>query len=185
MGRSENVRSARHDPSISDRLRQPNTVDSPRLHGMLSASTKRGTTHMSDKPIENFEEFWPFYVGEHSKKTTRVLHFVGTTGAGITALAAIALKRPALIPLALVMGYGPAWFSHFFIENNRPASFRYPLWSFQADWVMWAKILTGTMDAEVERIMNAEHASNGQNGASAYDAHSDGHVTHAGTNDLN
>lgn len=140
---------------------------------------------MSDKPIQNFEEFWPFYVREHSKKATRIFHFVGTSAAGLTAIASIALKKPALFPLALVMGYGPAWFSHFFIENNRPASFRYPLWSFQADWVMWSKILTGTMDAEVEQVMNAEHASNGQNGASPYEAHVDVHVTHAGTNDLN
>jgi hypothetical protein len=152
---------------------------------MLSPSTTRGKTHMSDHPIQNFEEFWPFYVREHSKKATRMLHFVGTSAAGITGIAAIALKRPALIPLGLAMGYGAAWFSHFFIENNRPASFKYPLWSFQADWVMWAKILTGTMDDEVERIMNAEHPANGQNGASTYTNYTDEHVTHAGTNGMN
>ena len=171
----------RHDPSRSC----PNTVDSVLLRCMLSPSTTRGTTLMSDKRIENFEEFWPFYVREHSKKSTRMFHFVGTSAAGLTAIAALALKKPALSPLALVMGYGPAWFSHFFIENNRPASFKYPLWSFKADWIMWSKILTGTMEAEVERVMDAEHASNGQNGASTYDAHMVDHVTHAGTNDLN
>jgi hypothetical protein len=162
-----------------------NTIDSPALRDMLSPSTTRGTTQMSDKPIQNFEEFWPFYVREHSKSATRLMHFVGTSAAGVTAIAAIVLKRPALIPLALVMGYGPAWFSHFFIENNRPASFKYPLWSFQADWIMWSKILTGTMEAEVERIMNEEQASHGTNGASTYDAHVVNHVTHARTNDLN
>jgi len=140
---------------------------------------------MSDKPIQNFEEFWPFYVREHSKKATRIIHFVGTSAGGAAAVAAVALKKPALIPLGLVVGYAAAWYSHFFIENNRPASFRYPLWSFKADWIMWSKMIAGTMDAEVERVMNAEHASNGQNGAGSYGAHTDVHVSYAGTNDLN
>ena len=114
---------------------------------------------MSTKDIQSFEEFWPFYVREHSRKATRTLHFAGTTVAGLTALAAIALRRPALVPVALVAGYGPAWFSHFFIEKNKPASFKYPLWSFAADWVMWSKILTGKMDAEVERIVSSNGKS--------------------------
>ncbi len=109
---------------------------------------------MSTKDIQSFEEFWPFYVGEHARKATRLLHFAGTTVAGATALAALVLRRPSLVPIALVAGYGPAWFSHFFIEKNRPASFKYPLWSLAADWVMWSKIIQGTMDAEVERVMS-------------------------------
>jgi hypothetical protein len=110
---------------------------------------------MADTGIESFEEFWPFYVREHSRKATRLFHFVGTTAAGLTGLAAIALRKPALVPLGLVLGYGPAWVSHFFIEKNRPASFKYPLWSFAADWVMWSKMLRGTMDAEVERVFSS------------------------------
>ena len=115
---------------------------------------------MSEKRIESFEEFWPFYVHEHSKKSTRIMHFVGTTAAAGTAIAALVLKRPSLILVGLALGYGPAWISHFFIEKNRPASFKYPLWSFKADWIMWSKIIAGTMDAEVERVM----ASNGAEG---------------------
>jgi hypothetical protein len=108
---------------------------------------------MSSDRIQSFAEFWPFYVREHSKKTTRILHFVGTTVATAIAATAIVKRQPALIPLALVAGYGPAWIGHFFVENNRPASFKYPLWSFAADYVMWSKIAAGTMDAEVERCM--------------------------------
>ncbi len=104
---------------------------------------------MSDR-IQSFEEFWPFYVLEHEKKATRVLHFIGTTAA-ITVLGAAAItKRPGLVPLALVAGYGPAWISHFFIEGNRPATFKYPVWSLKADLIMWGKMIAGTMDAEVE-----------------------------------
>jgi hypothetical protein len=110
---------------------------------------------MSDR-FRTFEEFWPFYVQQHSKPLTRWIHFVGT-GMALGCLAAFAATRKRrFIPLALLAGYGPAWFSHFFVEQNRPATFTYPLWSLQADFKMFEMMLTGTMDAEVERIL-AKH----------------------------
>ena len=53
----------------------------------------------------------------------------------------------------VIAGYGPAWISHFFIEKNKPASWKHPVWSFRGDMVMWWKTLTRTMDAEVERVL--------------------------------
>ncbi len=50
---------------------------------------------------------------------------------------------------------------HFFFQRNKPATFQYPLWSFLGDWVMWYKILSGTMDAEVERVL-CEHDASGR-----------------------
>jgi len=108
---------------------------------------------MSRERITTFEEFWPFYVREHSKKTTRTFHFVGTTAViGLVAYAAVRRKVWPLL-VAPVAGYGPAWISHFFIEGNKPASFKYPLWSLKADFIMWSKIARGTMDEEVARIV--------------------------------
>jgi hypothetical protein len=110
---------------------------------------------MSEARFRTFEEFWPFYVREHSKPATRRLHFVGTTVA-VTALATGLLTgRKWLAAIAPVFGYGPAWISHFFIEKNRPATFKYPTWSLQADFKMWSLMVRGAMDAEVERVMAA------------------------------
>jgi peptidoglycan/LPS O-acetylase OafA/YrhL len=47
--------------------------------------------------------------------------------------------------LALAGSYGFAWLSHYFIEDNTPASFRYPLWSLRADLLMYFKWLNGTL----------------------------------------
>jgi hypothetical protein len=113
---------------------------------------------MTQKRIESFEEFWPFYVKEHSKKATRTLHFVGTTAALGCVAWGVLLRKWWLVALAPVAGYGPAWFSHFFIEKNRPATFKYPTWSLYADFVMWSKIIQGTMDAEVEHVLEREEA---------------------------
>lgn len=47
------------------------------------------------------------------------------------------------IAMGLLCGYGFAWVGHFFFEKNRPATFKYPLYSFMADWVMYADIWRG------------------------------------------
>ena len=44
---------------------------------------------------------------------------------------------------AFLSGYGWAWFGHFFIEKNKPATFYFPLYSFMGDWVMFTEILKG------------------------------------------
>jgi hypothetical protein len=43
----------------------------------------------------------------------------------------------------LAAGYASAWVGHFFFENNRPATFTHPLYSFFGDWVMWKDMLSG------------------------------------------
>jgi hypothetical protein len=101
--------------------------------------------------IETFSEFWLYYVNEHRKPETRWLHFFGTSMAITTLISAIATRHGSWVPLALVCGYGPAWVSHFFIEKNRPATFKYPFFSLAADFVMFAHMIRGTMDAEVAR----------------------------------
>ena len=95
--------------------------------------------------IKSFEEFWPFYVAEHRDPTCRKLHFVGTS------LAMMLAANPLTLPLAPIAGYGFAWVGHFGFEKNKPASFKYPLWSLRADFTMWRKTVTGQMPAELER----------------------------------
>ncbi len=109
-----------------------------------------------EKRFQTFEEFWPYYVKEHAKKSTRILHFVGTTAAMSCVAGAIVFRKPLLLLAAPILGYGPAWFSHFVIEKNRPATFTYPAWSLRADLVMWRKMVMGEMDAEVARVLAAE-----------------------------
>jgi hypothetical protein len=111
---------------------------------------------MADQDFRTFEEFWPFYVKEHQKKATRILHFIGTTGAMACVAGGILTKRRWLLAVAPVVGYGPAWISHFFVEGNMPASFKHPLWSLRADLVMWSKMVRFKMDDEVEHVLREE-----------------------------
>jgi hypothetical protein len=99
----------------------------------------------------SFEEFWPFYLREHSHPLNRALHFVGTTGVIACAAGAVLTANPMLLLAAPVCGYGFAWVGHFIVEKNRPATFTYPLWSLRADFKMYGKTLTGKLRAELDK----------------------------------
>jgi hypothetical protein len=95
------------------------------------------------KPIKSFEEFFPFYLSEHSKRSTKIVHFVGTTIGLIILVIMLATQEWWLFPAGLVIVYGPLFASHFIFEKNRPATFKYPVYSILGDLKMWFGILTG------------------------------------------
>jgi hypothetical protein len=100
---------------------------------------------MEHKEFKSFEEFWPFYMSEHSDRTNRRVHFIGTMGVFDFLIAAVVTGNPWLLIGMPLCGYGFAWFGHFIIEKNRPATFQHPLWSLRGDFKMFFKILTGKM----------------------------------------
>lgn len=105
----------------------------------------------------SFEDFWPFYVSQHAKPATRRLHFAGTAGALAILGASAALRRPALAAAAPAFAYGLAWFSHFAIEKNRPATFVHPWWSLRGDFRMFGLMLSFRMTGEAERLLAARN----------------------------
>lgn len=109
---------------------------------------------MSDekKTFQTFDDFWPFYLGEHSDPLNRKLHIVGTSVAIGFAAWNVVRGRPGRALLAPLFGYGPAWVGHYIIEKNRPATFTHPLWSLRGDLKMAKLAWTGKLDAELERL---------------------------------
>ena len=93
--------------------------------------------------FNSFQEFYPYYLAEHANRTSRRLHVIGTLGALLQLASAIALREPILVLTALLTGYGFAWVGHFVFEKNRPATFRYPLYSLRGDFTMAFEVLCG------------------------------------------
>lgn len=104
------------------------------------------------KEFGGIDEFWGFYLSQHSKPSTRRWHFLGTLASLACAVLAAATGRASLLLAAPALGYGMAWYSHFFVEGNRPATFGHPVWSFVCDLRMFVLILTGGIDAELTRF---------------------------------
>ena len=93
----------------------------------------------NDSPLSfaSFEEFYPFYLSQHQDQTCRRLHFVGSSLGLLGLGAAVVTGKKRYIAAGIVAGYGCAWVGHFFFEHNKPATFKYPLYSFMGDWVMY------------------------------------------------
>jgi hypothetical protein len=94
----------------------------------------------------SYSAFFDFYLSEHERPMTRALHYCGSV-CGIAALMLVLTTGNWLwLPVGLVSGYGFAWTGHFFVEHNRPATFKYPLWSFIGDYHMFGLWLLGRLN---------------------------------------
>lgn len=91
----------------------------------------------------SFQAFYPYYIHEHSNRTCRRIHVVGTTLVIAAFAAFLVTLNPWWLLAMPLAGYGFAWIGHFVFEKNRPATFKYPLWSLMGDFRMWFEIVTG------------------------------------------
>ncbi len=98
---------------------------------------------MHEKRYTSFSEFYPYYLNEHRKTGTRVTHFIGTSAFLLLVIFAILKMWWWAILIGVAAAYGMAWVGHFFIEKNKPATFKYPLWSLMGDFKLYFSILSG------------------------------------------
>jgi hypothetical protein len=101
------------------------------------------TSTVDPRSLQSFAQFYPFYLSEHSDRTCRRLHFVGSSLSLLFLATAVAMASWWWLLAAIVVGYAFAWIGHFGFEKNKPASFKRPLYSFMADRFMYKDIWTG------------------------------------------
>ena len=98
---------------------------------------------MSTQRFASFDEFYPFYLREHSSRVSRRLHVIGTSLAIVLLIVAVLTRHWHLLWVVPLAGYAFAWVGHYVFEKNRPATFRHPLYSLRGDFRMLREVLTG------------------------------------------
>ena len=93
--------------------------------------------------IKTYSEFYLFYLSEHTNKTSRLLHFIGTFLFFIVLFYLLFSQKYFYLWILPIIGYGFAWVGHFFFEKNKPATFKYPFWSLISDFKLFFELLIG------------------------------------------
>ncbi|CUF09665.1 GPI-anchored surface protein, putative [Bodo saltans] len=99
--------------------------------------------------FRSLEEYYPYYLSQHSSKNCRRLHVVGNSIILGSVGAALTQRDARLAALGLAAGYFVAWGSHILFEDGQTAleplqqATRNPLYGFVCDWRMFADILCG------------------------------------------
>ena len=97
----------------------------------------------TNKRITNYKEFYQFYLTEHKNPLTRIFNFVGILLVFVVIFYVLKSGKERFLWYCPIFGYGLAWFSHAVIEKNKPATFRYPLWSIISDFRLFFELLFG------------------------------------------
>ncbi|TMO70413.1 DUF962 domain-containing protein [Pseudoalteromonas aurantia] len=92
--------------------------------------------------FHSFNDFYVFYLTQHNHPKCRALHYLGSSCVILSIVVSLFTQSLWYLLLAPVTGYGFAWLGHLLFEKNHPATFKYPLYSFLADWVMYFQWLT-------------------------------------------
>ncbi|HLQ26454.1 MAG TPA: DUF962 domain-containing protein [Acidiferrobacterales bacterium] len=93
--------------------------------------------------FNSFSDFYLYYLSQHKNSISRVLHAIGSILGTVLFLFGIFYHNYYLFLLAFLFGYGCGWIGHFVFEKNRPATFRYPFYSFVGDFRMAIDLMLG------------------------------------------
>jgi hypothetical protein len=96
-----------------------------------------------NKQFTTFDEFYPFYLSQHSNIFCRLFHFIGTSVGISCFILSLFTAQPLLILGGIILGYIFSWIGHLFFEKNKPATFHYPIYSLMGDFKMFREMLFG------------------------------------------
>jgi hypothetical protein len=104
---------------------------------------------VAEPRFTSYDEFFTFYLREHSNPRNRLMHAAGTLLGLFTLSVPFVVGRPRYALLWPFVAYGFAWAGHLLIEGNKPATFRHPFWSSISDFRMLALMATNRLEARL------------------------------------
>ncbi len=114
---------------------------------------------MADRKFSDYNDFFLFYLTQHSDTRNRALHAIGTVSGVAFAVAMILVHHGWYAFLWPVIAYSFAWTGHFLIEHNKPATFGHPFWSFISDFRMLYLMFTGQLSERMAVARGHESAT--------------------------
>lgn len=102
----------------------------------------------------SFDEFWLTYLRAHSRRMTRLIHYLGITTIFTGILLTIVTGQWWFGPGGLVAGYLIAFSGHYIVQHNRPVLFKGPraaFWSIGCALRMYVLGVTGELGPELAR----------------------------------
>ena len=104
-----------------------------------------------------FDEYWLAFVRAHFRPSTRRLVCAAMNAAvGATAIGLLA-RRPLLVLLAPVIAFTPSLIARKIAGTAPPLGSAHPLFYALSSLKMWHMTISGTMEAEVLRVMAEDH----------------------------
>jgi hypothetical protein len=125
------------------------------MNGLIKLKFEHNPEPEFQLPLQNYHEFYRFYLTEHRNITSRRLHVFGSSVGVYFFTQAIRQRKAKYLVYGLLSGYACAWVGHFMFEKNKPASFKQPLYSFISDWRMLSDVLRGNLslnDRSLDKI---------------------------------
>ena len=126
----------------------------------MNTAIKLDFEHLPERkfqlPIQNYHEFYRFYLTEQRNIMSRRLHVVGSSVGLYFFSKAIRQRKAQYFVYGLLSGYACAWIGHFIFEKNKPASFKQPLYSFISDWRMFSDVLRGNLSLKDRALDKVE-----------------------------
>src|SRR5689334_12329314 len=113
VGGGERARLRRATPRARPGRARRGVGARPRAPRSASRGGAEPVVSTDAKAYRSFADFYPFYLGEHANRTSRRLHFVGTSVAIVLLLTAVWTRAWWLVVVALLEGYAFAWVGHF------------------------------------------------------------------------
>jgi hypothetical protein len=102
-------------------------------------------TDSKARHFNSYDDFFVYYLTQHSDRTNRLLHACGTGVSIAFIIAMIATGHGWWALTWPLIAYSFAWFGHFVVEGNKPATFGHPWWSFISDFRMVWLMITGRL----------------------------------------
>jgi hypothetical protein len=111
---------------------------------------QRMVTMSASEKFRSYDEFFQFYLHEHSDAGNRRMHALGMFLGFVVAVAAVATRHYRYVLLWVPIAYALSFAGHFLIEKNKPATFGHPFWSFISDFRMLGLMVTGRLNAHLQ-----------------------------------